>query len=74
MAIALAFLVSFIGSILAIYKYAKSINKKILDPINKKLDKMDKDLAAYEYRIKQEFYKYLYLYKHKLAHMINQLT
>ena len=42
-AIALAFLVSFIGSILAIYRYAKSINKKILEPINNKLDKMDKD-------------------------------
>lgn len=39
----LAFLVSFIGSILAIYKYAKSINKKILEPIDRKLDKMDKD-------------------------------
>ena len=34
---------SFIGSILAILKYAKSINNKILDPINKKLDNLDKD-------------------------------
>lgn len=34
---------SFIGSILAICKYAKSINKKILAPIDRKLDKMDKD-------------------------------
>ena len=41
MSIALAFLVSFIGSVLAIFKYAKSINKKILKPINDKLDKMD---------------------------------
>lgn len=37
-AIALAFIVGLITSVVAILKYAKSINNKILEPINQKLD------------------------------------
>lgn len=39
----LGFIVTFIGSILAILRYAKQVNNKILKPINQKLDKMDSD-------------------------------
>lgn len=42
-AIALAFIVGLITSVVAILKYAKSINNKILEPINQKLTKMDSD-------------------------------
>lgn len=42
-AIALAFIVGIITSVLAILKYAKSINNNILEPINQKLTKMDSD-------------------------------
>lgn len=40
-AIALAFIVGLITSVVAILKYAKLINNKILEPINQKLDEMD---------------------------------
>ena len=42
-AIALAFIVGLITSVVAILKYAKSINNKFLEPINQKLTKMDAD-------------------------------
>ena len=42
-ATALTFIVAFIGTIIAILKYAKSINNKLLEPINQKLDKMDQE-------------------------------
>lgn len=39
----LAFIVTFIGSILAILRYAKQVNNKILEPLNEKLNVMDKE-------------------------------
>lgn len=39
----LAFIVTFVGSILAILRYAKQVNNKILEPLNKKLIEMDKE-------------------------------
>ena len=39
----LGFIVTFVGSIVAILRYAKQVNNKILEPINQKLTKMDSD-------------------------------